>query len=284
MRFTVAVAQFAPQKAQVEANLDRIAEITFQAVAEGAELVVFSETATTGYFLEGGVLECALERAELQEKLADRLKHLDRPIDIVLGFYEKHDETLYNSAAYLEAKPEGVTITHVYQKFFLPTYGVFDEERFVSAGNELAVFDTRLGRMALLICEDIWHSTMPTLCAIRGAQVLLVPSASPARGFATERPGNMERYERLLRGIAEEHSLYCVNAALLGFEGGKGFVGMSSVVDSDGQVVACSPILEEHILLAEIDLDLLSVSRANSPLLGDLKERWSAIVKLVEES
>ncbi len=284
MRFTVAVAQFTPEKAQVHANLDRIAEITRQAVSENAELVVFCETATTGYFLEGGVLECSLEREELAAELGKRLTGLTKPIDIALGFYERHNETLFNSAAYLEATPAGVTVRQVYQKFFLPTYGVFDEERFVSAGTALAVFDTRLGRMGLLICEDIWHSIMPTLCAIRGAQVLIVPSASPARGFAGAEPGNMERYERLLQGISEEHSLYCVNSALLGFEGGKGFVGMSSVVNSDGQVVAKSPMLEEHLLLAEIDLDLLAVSRANSPLLGDLRERWSAIVKLTEES
>lgn len=284
MRFQVAVAQFAPEKGQVEANLTRIAEIILQAASEGAELVVFSETTTSGYFLEGGVLECSLSRNELATRLEAKLIGLARPIDIVVGFYENSDGKLYNSAAYLEATAAGVRAVHVYKKFFLPTYGVFDEERFVSAGTDLAVFETRLGKVGLLICEDIWHSVMPTLCAVRGAQILVVPSASPSRGFSQDIPGNIERYERLLRGIAEEHSLICIHAALSGFEGGKGFVGMSSVVNSNGEMIARSPMMDDHLLITEVDIEAQAVSRANSPLLTDLQERWRSLVSLATES
>lgn len=283
MRFLAAIAQFRPEKANLVANLDRIAEIIRQAAHEGAELVVFPEASTSGYFLEGGVLECAMEIEHLEAELHARLKDLPRRIDVALGFYQKLDESLFNAAAYLEASAEQIRTVQVYQKFFLPTYGVFDEERFVSSGNHLAVFESRLGRMALLVCEDIWHSIMPTLCALKGAQVLLVPSASPARGFEGERPGNVERYERLLRGISEEHTVYCVNAALVGFEGGKGFVGMSTVTDGEGHVIARAPMLEEHLLLTEIDLDGLAVARARAPLLSDLRSRWSSILKLADQ-
>ncbi len=284
MRFQVAVAQFAPEKGQVEANLTRIAEIALQAASEGAELVVFSETATSGYFLEGGVLECSLSRNELASRIEAKLTGLAKPIDMVIGFYENHEGKLYNSAAYLEATSAGVRAVHVYKKTFLPTYGVFDEERFVSAGTDLAVFETRLGKVGLLICEDIWHSVMPTLCAVRGAQILIVPSASPSRGFSQDVPGNIERYERLLRGIAEEHSLICIHAALSGFEGGKGFVGMSSVVDSNGEMIARSPMMDDHLLITEVDLEAQAVSRANSPLLTDLQEKWRSIVSLATGS
>ena len=285
MRFPVAVAQFAPEKANVDANLARIAEITLQAASKGAELVVFSEASTSGYFLEGGVLECSLSSHDLSRKLASRLQSsLSEPIDLVVGFYENDNGTLYNSAAYLQASSTGVEVVQVYHKFFLPTYGVFDEERFVSSGNDIAVFDTRLGRVGILICEDIWHSVLPAICAVRGAQLLIVPSATPSRGFSTEVPGNIERYERLLRGIAEEHSLYCIHAALNGFEGGKGFVGMSSVVDSRGNMIARSPMMEDHLLLAEVDLESVAVSRANSPLLTDLQQRWQSIVSLAGQS
>ncbi|MBL8061080.1 MAG: hypothetical protein JNK63_10255 [Chthonomonas sp.] len=284
MRYQVAVAQFAPKKAELEANLARIAEIVLQAEKEGAELVVFAEAATSGYFLEGGVLECSLSSQDLASRLHQHLGPLMRPMDIVVGFYENDQGTLYNSAAYLEASPNGVKVIQIYHKFFLPTYGVFDEERFVSSGTDLAVFDTRLGRVALLICEDIWHSVLPTICAIRGAQVLIVPSATPSRGFASETPGNIERYERLLKGIAEEHSLYCVHAALNGFEGGKGFVGMGSVVNSQGEMIARSPMMEDHLLLATIDLNTVAVSRSNSPLLTDLQQRWKSIVHLADQS
>lgn len=284
MRFQVAVAQFAPAKANLDANLSRIAEITRQALEEGAELVVFPEAATSGYFLEGGVLECSLSAVELAARLEALLGALPKPIDLVVGFYENDCGTLYNSAAYLEAGDFGVRVHSTYHKFFLPTYGVFDEERFVSSGTNVSVFDTRLGRIGLLVCEDIWHSILPTICAARGAQILIVPSASPARGFSSDVPTNVERYERLLKGISEEHSLYCIHSALNGFEGGKGFVGVSSVVDSNGETLSVSPMMEEHLLFAEIDLDRVAVSRANSPLLTDLQERWHSLVDLADQS
>lgn len=281
MRFTVACAQIAPQKASLERNLDAMAEAVRQASGEGADLVVFPETSTTGYFLEGGVVECALTADDLCASLAKRLERLERPVDVAAGFYETHHGTLYNSAAYLSFG-SGARVVHLYRKFFLPTYGVFDEERFVSRGRELGVFDTRFGRMALLICEDVWHSILPTLAALRGAQVMLVPAASPARGFAGPEISNHERYRRLMRALCEEHGVFGVNCQLTGFEGGKGFIGGSMVVDPFGKVIAEGPTGEQHLLLAQIDLDLLQPARAQTPLLSDLESAWGDIKRIVE--
>ena len=169
----------------------------------------------------------------------------------------------------------------LYRKFFLPTYGVFDEERFVSRGRDVCVMDTRLGKVALLVCEDVWHSIMPTICAVRGAQLLVVPSASPARGFTGTSIDNLERYKRLFQAISEEHGMWCVNAQLVGFEGGKGFIGGSSVVDPLGREIGAAPVAEPHLLLAEVDLELVAIARAQSPLLSDLQSAWEEIRRLV---
>src|SRR2546423_6167663 len=237
MAFTVACAQIAPQKAQVAANLDKIAELIIQASNEDADLVVFPETATTGYFLEGGVIESALTSEQLVSELSQRLKEkLKRRADALVGFYQSEGGNLYNAAAYMEFEP--ARLIHVYKKFFLPTYGVFDEERFVSRGHDLGVFETRLGKMGVLICEDIWHSILPTLTATAGAEVILVPSASPARGFSGEEIGNLCHYKKMITAVSEEHGVYFVNCQLTGFEGGKGFVGGSNVSDPSRQVIA----------------------------------------------
>ena len=280
--FSLACAQIAPKKGDLPANLDTIAEVALQASAAGADLVVFPEGSTTGYFLEGGVLEAALSGEELLAMVAGRLKgKLTRPLDIVLGFYQKAGGNLYNSAAYLELGPDGGRIVHVYRKFFLPTYGVFDEERFVARGRELGVFDTRLGRVAILICEDLWHSVLPTLSALAGAQLLIVPSASPGRGFAGETVESLDRYHRLLTAVAEEHGIWCANCQLCGFEGGKGFVGGASIVDPNGISVAISPVIEPHLLVAAVDFDLITIARSSSPLLADLENAWADIQRLV---
>ena len=283
MQITVGCAQFAPKKAHVEENLDRVAAHILAAAGAGVRVVCFAEAIVSGYFLEGGVLDCALEADELLEKLRKRLP-AELDIDVVLGFYESRGEVLFNSAAYLEFLPGSARVVHVYQKFFLPTYGVFDEERFVSSGNEVGAFDTRFGKSAMLICEDVWHSIMPTICAVQGTQILYVPSASPARGFKGDRPANMERWEKLLSSICEEHSIYCLNSMLVGFEGGKGFGGGSSITGPDGALLASSPIFEESLLVTQIDLEHLRTERARSPLLGDLRSRWSQLINQAQRA
>jgi N-carbamoylputrescine amidase len=284
MAFKVACAQFAPRKAAVAENLDRISDIVVQAHSEEIDLVVFPETATSGYFLEGGVLESALSNDQLTGELSKRLSgRVEKPIDAVIGFYQNWEGNLYNSAAYFELSENGPRLVHVYRKFFLPTYGVFDEERFVSRGRDIGVFETRLGKVALMICEDVWHSIIPALCAASGAQMAIVPSASPGRGFSGQMVGNLDRYERLLTAVSEEHGIYCVNAQLCGFEGGKGFVGGSVVTDPFGKLVAKSPILDEHLLVSDIDLELVALARAQSPLISDLQAAWSDIRRIVSD-
>lgn len=282
MAFKIAVTQFVPKKADLKHNLDRIAEAIRVAHGQGAELVCFAETATTGYFLEGGVLECAMTREDLLEEVQSRLTELDRTVDVLIGFYEKFGGNLYNSASYLQVGQDAKHI-HTYRKFFLPTYGVFDEERFVGRGHDLGVFETRLGKFAILICEDVWHSILSTLCAVAGAQVILVPSASPARGFSGETIGNHDRYKRMLRSVSDEHGVFCVNAQLIGFEGGKGFIGGSVVVDPFGRVIGEAPLGEESVLLADVDLELTDLARSQLPLTSDLQSAWGDLKKIVNE-
>jgi predicted amidohydrolase len=284
MRFTVACAQIAPDKAEIAKNLDQIASGVRQASREGAHLVMLPEASTSGYFLEGGVLESSLTRQELVSELEKRLDGHARPIDILVGFYEKDRGNLYNSCTYLAFDNGKLEIVGVYRKFFLPTYGVFDEERFVARGRELGVFDTRFGKVGVLVCEDVWHSVMPTLTALAGAEIILVPAASPGRGFSGETVENLDRYQRLLRAVAEEHGIWCVNCQLCGFEGGKGFVGGSMVINPLGQVTAQSPIMTPHLLIAEVDLDLVATARAQSPLLADLQSCWGDVKRLVAET
>lgn len=285
MAFKVACAQFAPRKADVEKNLDTIVEIVLQAEREGVELVLFSETSTSGYFLEGGVLEASLSSNELIAKLGARVAgKMSRQVDVVLGFYQRVEGNLYNAAAYVTLGPDVPVLVGTYQKFFLPTYGVFDEERFVSRGRGLGVFETRLGRIAVLICEDVWHSVLPTLCAVRGAQLILVLAASPARGFAGPGIENHDRYRRLFRAVAEEHAVYTACAQLIGFEGGKGFVGGSMIVDPSGTVMVEAPLAEPHLIVGEVDFDLVTINRASSPLLSDLMSAWQDIHHLVAQT
>lgn len=280
MKFVSAIVQLTPEKARIEENLDKIADSVRLAVREGADLVCFAETIVSGYYLEGGVLECSLTGEELLAKLASRLKDLPKEVDVCLGFYEQAGGNLYNSAAYLTFGSEP-KLVHVYRKFFLPTYNIFDEERFVSRGRELGVFSTRFGKIGLLICEDVWHSILSTLCAVAGAQMIIVPSASPARGFSGELIGNHDRYLRMIRAVAEEHGVFLMNPQLTGFEGGKGFIGGSTIVDPYGKILASAEVNEDSMILAEVDLTMVAVTRSQLPLVTDLQSAWGDIQDIV---
>lgn len=281
MPFQVAAIQFSPVKGRVADNLDRIAELARSAAEQGADVCVFPESATCGYVLEGAAGEHALTADELFDGLRQRLSGIDSSIDLLVGFYESSGGQPHNSAGYMQFGPVGERLIHVYRKFFLPTYGVFDEERFHSRGKELGLFDTRFGKFGVLICEDVWHSVLGTLLAVGGAEILLVPSASPARGFSDDKPGNVLRYERMLRGISEEHGMYAVASMLTGFEGGKGFSGGSMVFDPFGSLLAQCPVGEEAMVLAEIDLTQVELARTRTPLVGDLRSVWGDIHRLV---
>ncbi|MGH7532250.1 MAG: nitrilase-related carbon-nitrogen hydrolase, partial [Gemmatimonadales bacterium] len=277
----LAIAQFRPTKGAYAENLARVGAL-FRELGgwpEPPDIVLFPEAALTGYFLEGGVRELAVEASRLFADLSAQHHEAGAPpFDVAIGFYELHENQLNNSALYATLGGADAGIRHVHRKVFLPTYGVFDEERFVEAGKTVRAFDTRFGRTAMLVCEDAWHSLMPTLAALDGAQTLLIPSATPARGLdpgagADGRPGNLERWERLAQGIAEEHGVYVAVAQLVGFEGGKAFAGGSVLLGPRGEPVLRGPVFEPAVLAATLDPQEIARARAEAPLLSDLEHR-----------
>jgi NAD+ synthetase len=281
----LAISQLRPEKARPEATLDRIGSVFARVLdLEPRPLVLlFPETVLTGYFMEGGVREHALAAGELFEALDLRWREAggqEPTIEVGIGFFERHRQRVYNAALYAELGGDAARILHVHRKVFLPTYGVFQEERFVEAGSSFAAFDTAWGRAGLLICEDAFHSLPPMLTALDGAQAIFILSASPARGArpGPRMPGNLETWDRLARGIAQEHGLFVAVAQLVGFEGGKGFPGGSAVYGPRGRLVGRADLWREELLVADLDLDELLPARVESPLLSDLESALPRIL------
>src|SRR5687768_9767026 len=205
------------------------------------------------------------------------------------GLFELWRTRLHNSALVATLGGTDPGIRHVHRKVFLPTYGVFDEERFVEPGRSVRAFDTRWGRAAVIVCEDAWHSLVPTIAALDGAQVLIVVSASPARGLAPdeggeERPASLLRWERTIQAIAGEHGIYVALAQLVGFEGDKAFPGGSLVVGPRGDVLARAQVFEEDLLRVTVELDEIPRVRADMPMLYDLEIRLPHLLDALRPS
>jgi NAD+ synthetase len=277
----LAIAQIRPHKGAYEENLCRFGALLREVGSwpDPPELVVAPETALTGYFLEGGVRDLAISADQLFSDLTRQHSDSGAPsLDVALGFYEVHGNRFYNSGLYATLGGSEAGIRHIHRKIFLPTYGVFDEERFVEAGRSVQAFDTRWGRAAMLICEDAWHSFTPMLAALDGAQLIIVPSASPARGIITTddtagRPVSLARWSRLVQDIAGEHGVYVALAQLVGFEGGKAFPGGSILAAPRGDILIKGPVFQEAIIPAAIDFEEITRARADLPLLADLEMR-----------
>ena len=267
----VGLVQIRPLKSRVAENLEQVRGRVADAVGVH-DLLVFPEACLSGYFLEGGVLEAAVSSEEVARALGDGD---ERHPDVVLGFYERSRHRLYNSVGHFTPREGRYQTLHVHRKMFLPSYGVFDEARFVETGRALRAYDTRFGRVGMLVCEEIWHSLPPTILALGGAELLVVVSASPARDLqrgAGGRPGNLERWDVLAPSAAVEHGVFVVVSQLVGSEGGKIFPGGSLAVAPDGRVLARGPLLEECVTTVELDPSELERARFESPLLADLEQ------------
>ena len=277
----VAVAQFRPLKGNYTGNLARLGELfaRLESVSPRPSVLVLPETALTGYFLEGGVRDLAISAGTLARDLNATYVNsvgATHSTDVVIGFYEVWRSTLYNSAMYVTLGAGSPKIHHVHRKMFLPTYGLFDEDRFVERGRDIRAFDTPWGRAALLVCEDAWHGMPATIAALDGAQALFIVSAAPARGAwpkddGVPGPASVSRWERLIRDIADEHGVYVALSNLVGSEGGKVFPGSSLLVGPKGEVKGRGPLWEESIVCGAIDLGDSARARADAPLIADLE-------------
>jgi predicted amidohydrolase len=264
MDISVALAQLKPKLGCVADNLQLVEDAVERAIAQQANLVVFPELALTGYFLKDLVPEVALT---LTSPEIVRLQTLSRRIDIAVGFVEvTADYRFYNTAVYL-ADGE---IRHLHRKVYLPTYGLFDEQRYLARGERFRAFDTRFGRFGLLICEDMWHLSAPYVLAMDGATTLICLSSSPGRGVAADGElGSAAAWQRLTSTVAtflNSRVLYCNR---VGYEDGINFWGGSEAVDPDGSVVARGVLFAEDLVRATLTEGALRRERIFAPMMRD---------------
>jgi predicted amidohydrolase len=265
VKFKTAIAQINPKLGDLQSNLGLYEERIRYAVKEKVDLLLFPELSLTGYFLRDMVPNVALK---LRAPEMATLAKLSREISFVAGLVEESsDYRFYNAAVYFEAGE----IRHVHRKVYLPTYGMFDEQRYLARGDRIRAFDCKFGRMAILVCEDLWHPSTVSVAFLDGALAILGPSASPLRGISEgqSQDDNARYWELLNRAYAETFSLFMVYGNRTGFEDGVGFWGGSEILDPFGQRIAKARYYEEDFVTAEIVLESVRRKRLAAPLLRD---------------
>lgn len=275
-RHIIALAQISPALGDLERNLALHEKTAEEAIGRGASLLVFPELSLTGYFLKDLVSAVALP---MTSPILGKLRDLSRRIDLVVGLVEESPEHLfYNAAIYLSMGE----IQHVHRKVYLPTYGIFDEQRYFAEGGRIRTFRARVGRSAILICEDMWHPSAAYVASLDGMEILLSPSASPGRGGLEEGKffTNARAWETINRAYAQLFTCYVLYANRVGYEDGACFWGGSEAIAPSGEPVAKAEYLSEEILVVEIDPAEVRRARTVNPLLRD--ERLDVTLRELE--
>jgi predicted amidohydrolase len=263
MDFTAVLAQIKPKLGCVADNLATIIGQIAKAREAGANLIVFPELALSGYFLKDLVPEVALriDSPEIQ-----RLAELSCGISIAIGFVEETDDYhFFNSALYLE---DG-EIRHLHRKVYLPTYGLFDEQRYLARGSAFRAFDTKFGRFGMLICEDMWHLSASYILAMDGATTLICLSSSPARGIDGYSLGSASAWQKLVSTTALFLNCRVLYSNRVGFEDGVNFWGGSEYIAPSGESIVRGALFEEDFVTARVDEGALRRERIFSPMMRD---------------
>ncbi len=262
--------QTAPRLGDVGASAADLADAIAEARRAGADLVVTPELSCSGYFLRDLVPEVAV--AEDGPELLGLARAAGDQWALVGAVVESPDHLFHNAAVLVGRGRARV----VHRKVYLPTYGLFDERRYLAAGDrfevvDLAGRDGETWRLGLCICEDLWHPSAPWLLSLQRMDLLVCPAASPGRGMEPGDGGlgSAASVQAMTRTYAELLTCFLVYCNRVGVEDGVSFWGGSRVLGPDGALLA-GPLADDRgQLTAALERGHLRRARIAYPLLRD---------------
>ena len=270
----IALAQFDFPVGDVAGNAQRIAKMIVEARdVHGADLVLFPELALSGYPPEDLLLRPSFLR-DCEAALGAIAAGVQGGITAVVGWPQADGAVVFNAASVLR---DG-RIERTYRKRELPNYAVFDERRYfdVDPDNENCVFDVNGVPVGVVICEDLWFAEPIAATVANGAQLVLVPNASPF-----ERDKHAQR-DALLAQRVQETGAAIAYLNVVGGQDSLVFDGASVLADGDGTIHSAARAFEDHWLVADYDAASRRFTPASWPV-EDEESRdalaWRAVVR-----
>jgi predicted amidohydrolase len=270
----LALCQISSKRENKIENLRKIERVTLEAKKKGADLAIFPEMSLTGYVLHDQVYGLAETIPGPSTNIIEALTK-QTGMHIIFGMPERSEKaqaTIYNTAVFVG--PKG--LIGKYRKMYLPTHSVFEEKRYFRSGYEPAVFKTDIGNIGLTICYDVFFPEVFRITRLKGAQLIVCISASPAvrRSY----------FEILTSARALENTAFLAYVNLAGVEDGLQFWGGSRLVCPTGDVVTRAKYDEEDFVICELDYSDLSSAEIFIPTLKDLRPELFKILKECAES
>jgi predicted amidohydrolase len=260
-KIKLALCQISSKRENKEANLLKIEKTILKAKQQEASLAIFPELSLTGYVVLDEVYELA-ETIPGPTTVKIEALAKEAGMHIIFGMpelSEKTQGTVYNTAVFVG--PQG--LIGKYRKMYLPTHSVFEEKRYFRPGYKEAAFQTDLGNIGLSICYDVFFPEVFRLMRLKGAQLMVCISASPAvrRNY----------FEILTSARALENTSFLAYVNLVGVEDGLQFWGGSRLVSPTGDVIAKAKYDKEDVVICEVNYCDLRAAETFVPTLRDLR-------------
>ena len=260
--FRLALGQFNPTVGDIAGNAARVIELIDDARAAHADLVAFPELAVTGYPPEDLLFKPSFlaDAADAVQRIAAAA----RGIAVIVGCPgpstnrsgSRAGDDVANAAAIIN---DG-RILDWYRKMYLPTYGVFDEDRYFQRGDVCPVYVINGAPVGVNICEDIWYPIGPiAVQRDAGAEVIVNINASPFHA------GKAAQRERMIATRAADNGVFVAYLNTVGGQDELVFDGASIVCAPDGNVIARGPAFEESLIITDLDVDSVFRQRLHDP-------------------
>ena len=285
--FTIALAQLNPTIGAIAENAEKIVTAARQAQARGADLLLTSELALCGYPPKDLLLNPSFVQ-QLEEELQRLAEKIPPSIAILVGTVTPHHQAerqgqkkLWNSAVLIEQR----RIKQRFHKCLLPTYDVFDEDRYFASASKSEYFVYKNVKIGVTICEDLWNDVAflgnkfylvnPLMDLIeRGVNLVVNLSASPYSC------GKHYLRESLISHSAKRFNVPLIYVNQVGGNDDLIFDGGSFAVNNQGKIIGRSPLFQEDLALLNYDLnngELIGQKLASLPMVGT-EELWQALV------
>ncbi len=257
MQVTVAATQMACGDDRAS-NIDAAERLVRTAAAAGARLVLIQELFEGPYFPKRvDPAERGRATSLAENPAVTRFTALARELDIVLpvSFYEQHNTARYNSLAMIDA--DG-TLLGIYRKAHIPDGPGYHEKFYFNGGDTgFPVWKTAVGRVGALVCWDQWFPEPARILALKGADLLLYPTAIGSEPHDTGLDSR-DHWRRTMQGHAAANMVPVVASNRIGVESAGGvsltFYGSSFVTDHLGAIVGEAGRSEEAVVTATLDL------------------------------
>jgi predicted amidohydrolase len=260
-KIRIALAQINSKRQNKKENLQKIEKITKKARNQAADLIVFPELSLTGYVMRDQVYEQAETIPGPSSRIVESISRKNG-IDIVFGMPElskKAKATIFNTAVFVGTRG----LIGKYRKMYLPTHSVFEEKRYFRPGNQTVTLNTALGNIGLCICYDLFFPEVCRLTRLKGAQLIVVISASPAV--------RKNYFEVLTTARALENTAFLAYVNRVGVEDGLQFWGGSRLIGPTGDLLAIAKYDQEDLVVCDLNYNDIITAEPSVPTLRDLR-------------